>query len=182
MWTAIYDWWEIVTKKFSDVKRLYWSTYDLHRNKRGFHRHSHAVRDTAKTLHKYAMLRAPRILHATPAETTYIVPIVVNHDKYRFPFVVKNRGGINRITGAWGTLEGGPQTNITTLIQSYAGPNEDWLINLSPSALGYSSIKINLLDPDTFDIGQVVFKGEERIDLDSPPKKSATGLNELHHN
>jgi hypothetical protein len=182
MWTTIWDWWEIATKKFSDVKRLYWSTYDLHRNKRGLQRHSHAVRDTAKTLHKYAMMRAPRILHQTPTETTYVVPIVVNHDKYRFPFVVKKRGRIKRITGAWGTLENGSNTNITISIQSYAGPNEDWLINLSPTALGYNSIQINLLDPETFDIHQVVFTGEERIDLDGRPKESATGINKLHHN
>ena len=162
LWEILDRWYKKTKKNVTDVRRLYWSTYDLHRTKPFVNRHALAVKDTAKTLHKYVTLRTPRILHENERTCTYLVPININHVKYKLTFAVE-KNSMSKICGAWGIGADGARQNILPVINQYAGPNEEWLQNVTPEMLGWHSIQVNFLDRETFDVDSITYGATEKM-------------------
>jgi hypothetical protein len=165
MFAQVCNWYEQaanwLNKNIKDVKRLYWSTYDIHNHKSLIRRHVHTAKDTAKTLHKYITLKTPKILHETDTSTIYIVPLTINHAEYRLALPV-HKNSMSKICGAWGFRSDGRHENILTMIKKFAGPNETWLENLTPAMLGYSSIQLHVLD-NMFELQIKQIDGDEKI-------------------
>jgi hypothetical protein len=164
IWKNFLEVFETFKKNAQDVNRLYWSTHDIHRNKPFIQRHAKTVKDTAKTLHKYVTMRAPKILCETDVSTTYVIPININHAKYKLTFtVLKNT--ISNICGAWAIHADGRRQEILAIIKKFAGPNEDWLCTLTPEMIGFEQIEIAIFDKNTFDIYHVRYSKDEKMTL-----------------
>ena len=149
-------------KKVEDVRRLFWTTFDIHSKKPTLSRYWHTTIDTIKTVREYCDYSSITLIHQSPEYNLYtyeyklhsehfIHVIRVNKNTIKTIFAAyalippSNQGEKNDILGKEEWVRG---TDITTRLKQFAGPDINFQADLSPKILGYFGVEVDVLTED----------------------------------
>ena len=156
-------------KKVEDVRRLFWSTFDLHSKKPTVSRYWHTTIDTIKTVREYCDYSSITLIYQSAEYNLYtyeyklhsehfIHVIRVNKNNIKtifaaYELVPPSKQGENKTSTAVSEWERG--ADITSKLKQFAGPDINFQADLSPKILGYAGVEVDVL---TEDFDKIVYR------------------------
>lgn len=156
-------------KKVEDVRRLFWSTFDLHSKKPTVSRYWHTTIDTIKTVREYCDYSSISLIYQSAEYNLYTYEYKL-HSEHFIHVIRVNKNNIKTIFAAYALIppskQGETETSIaisewtrgddiTSRLKQFAGPDLNFQADLSPKILGYSGIEVDVL---TEDFDKIVYR------------------------
>ena len=151
---------------WNDVKRVYWTTYNIHSEKSLVPRIYNSVVDTVKSIVEYNHY-SDNIIHKKGSTVYYSIPYQLKNEDYLLVLACKPKI-LQLVKAVKVDFKEEEKENVTDFIKKIAGPNEDFHSQkISPFMLGWHGVKIYFINKETLDEEENTFVGTEVISFTS---------------